>query len=281
VGMNGSQSEVAQSTLRGWRIVVLHLVIAAAVAACAGSEGPSADPPAFPVGPEAIVFQFQTGGGLAGPCCEPWAVPDITAYGDGRVVVRGPNVGRVPGLRQATISETDLAQLVADARVAGLLGPEPVDVGVVCCDMSYTNVVIADAAMAQEFVVMGLGALGRDLTQDQIRTRQAISDLWARLFALAGQDAGGSEYGPDELVAYVRAPFAGAADATPWPLDEPRLEAPNGNNPRCLHIAAGDDVGTLLRAAQRNPGDNWTIDGREWTVFVRPLLPHEHGCPEG
>ena len=147
--------------------------------------------------------------------------------------------------------------------------------------MAYTNVVIADAAMAHEFVVMGLGAQGRDLTQQQIRTRQAISDLRARLFALAEKDAGGGEYVPDELVTYVRAPFAGASNATPWPLDEPRLEAPIGNDPRCFHIAAGEDVGTLLRAAQLSPSDNWTADGREWTAVVRPLLPHEHGCPEG
>jgi len=279
--MNGSQSEVVQPTSRGLRIIVLHLVTAAAVAACAGSEGPSADPHAFPADPEAIVVQFQPGGGLAGPCCEPWAVPDITAYGDGRVVVRGPNVGRLPGLRQATIDEADLAQLLADARGAGLLGPEPVDPGVVCCDMAYTSVVIADAATAQEFVVMGLDAPDRDLTQRQIRTRQAISDLRARLFALAERDAGGSEYVPDELVAYVRAPLADAANATPWPLEEPRLDAPIGDDPRCFHIAAGDDVGTLVRAAQQSPGDNWTADGREWTVLVRPLLPHEHGCLEG
>ena len=109
--------------MRGWRIVALHLVTVAAVAACAGSEDPSVDPTAIPSGQEAIVVQFQTGGGLAGPCCEPWAVPDITAYGDGRVVVRGPNVGRVPGLRQATISEADLAQLLADARGGGCSGP--------------------------------------------------------------------------------------------------------------------------------------------------------------
>jgi hypothetical protein len=279
--MNSSQSEASRPTLRVWRTVALHLVTVATVGACAGSQSLSADPPAIPARQEAIVFQFHTGGGLAGPCCEAWAVPDITAYGDGRVVVRGPNVGRVPGLRHATVREVDLAQLLADARDAGLLGPAPVDLGVVCCDMAYTNVVIADAVVAQEFVVMGLGAQGRDLTEQQVRTRQVISDLRARLFTLAEQDAGGSEYVPDELVAYARAPLAGAADAMPWPLDEPRLEAPIGNDLRCFHIAAEDDVGALLRTVQRSTGDNWTAEGREWTVFVRPLLPHEHGCPEG
>jgi hypothetical protein len=147
--------------------------------------------------------------------------------------------------------------------------------------MAYTNVLIADAAQEFEFVVMGLGAEGRDLTQQQIRSRQAISDVLARLFDLAEQDTGGSEYRPAELVAYVHAPSASAADAAPWPLNEFRLEAPIGNDPRCLHITSADDVGTLLGAAQRSRGDNWTADGREWTVFVRPLLPHEHGCPEG
>jgi hypothetical protein len=46
-------------------------------------------------------------------------------------------------------------------------------------------------------------------------------------------------------------------------------------------FVTGDDVEVVLDEVGRSETAVWTSGGEPWAVFVRPLLPAEHGCPEG
>jgi hypothetical protein len=273
---------------RGRQRCTRHVALLAAAAAAVvvvtacGYDSPSTPPPDVPEGSEAVVIQFSTGGGLAGPCCDPWEVPDITAYGDGRVVVEG-TAGQVPELRQATVSRSDLAELLAGAREAGLLEEQPPDTGTLCCDLGYTDVVIADAATTHEFEIVGLGHednINSDLSDEQVRARQALSDLRDQLVALTEQ-SGTGRYTPVELAIYVSASTTDGSEPAHWPLDQTLAEAGSSTDDDggCLLLTDERDIAAVAAAADVNPSHVWSSAGQEWSVFVRPLLPHERGCP--
>jgi hypothetical protein len=257
----------------GSRRVAGFLLLAAvsALPAC----GDSADPPPHPTpGPPSIVLQFQTGGGLAGPCCARWDNPDLTAYGDGRVIFEDSSV-----VREATVGQEEIDQLVADARDAGLL--EAHDFGVVCCDMAYTRVVIGDAGTTNEFEVTGLGIEDEgQLSGEQIALRRAVSDLQDRLKALAEQSANQRAYVPETLAVYVYPSTEDGGRA--WPLDQSLAEGGDpvdGSDGRCLLLTDADDIGAVTGAATTNDRSMWSSGGQEWAVFLRPLLPDEESCP--
>jgi hypothetical protein len=258
--------------------VLVPTLLAAALAACGGDDRPTA-PPDLPAGSDAVVIQFSTGGGITGPCCPPWNVPDLTAYGDGRVVVVD-TAGVVPALRQATVSRSDLAELLAGAERAGLLAAPPPDTGTLCCDFGSTKVVIADATATRELQVVGLGHednVTSELSDRQLRTRSAVAALRSGLAALVEQ-AGTAEFRPAGMAAYVSASTADGAEPGLWPLDQALAETGADNG--CLLLTDQRDVDAVIAATEANPGQVWSSAGQNWLVLVRPLLPHERGCPK-
>jgi hypothetical protein len=192
----------------------------------------------------------------------------------------------VPSVREATVSRAELTDLFADAADAGLLDdPAPDTGGPICCDMGDTNVVLTDATTIHELSASGLEAEdSANLTAAQRDVRQAIIDLRSRLETLAEESD--DEYTPAELAVYV---FEGGAapgvEPPPWPLDDPLAEGGTPIEPdgRCLHITTDSDtVWAAVQDRDRSPqaaSTIWRSAGRTWHVIVRPLLPHEHGCP--
>jgi hypothetical protein len=277
--------------LRSIRIVVFTTALLAAigVVGCAEAGVPvSRDeqmPPTttrldIPTGSEEIVIQFSSGGGLSGPCCAPWEVPEITLYGAGRVVFTEGIVGMLPGMRQGTLDRGDVVGLLDEARTAGLL--DDPDTGTLCCDLGYTRVVLGHDGERHELSVVGLGQEGNDnaeLTHEQLRIRNSIGQLHKRLKDLANASKKYGGYAPAELAVYV-APSSSPsmAEPTPWPLDVPLTEGgtPTTGDRRCLHITDGSR--SVVAAARKAKTPDWISAGRIWWVSVRPLLPHEHSC---
>jgi hypothetical protein len=248
--------------------------------------------PEIPEDGDTVVVQFSSGGGIAGPCCDRWVVPEMTAYGDGRVVIAEGGAGPVPTLHQATVDPTDIADLFAGAAEAGLLDDPAPATGTLCCDMSETDVVLTDATATHEVSVVGLGAeddANTDLTDDERAVREAIIDLRRQLEGLAEAGDAPGPYVADELAVYVFAGEVGPDVEPPpaWPLDDPLAQGgtPIDSGGRCFTLTTGSDT-VLAAAAAREAGGAvgdattlWTSAGRTWHVILRPLLPHEHGCP--
>ena len=184
----------------------------------------------------------------------------------------------------AVLERSAVEAILAEARDAGLFGTP--DGGPLCCDLAYTRVVLVDGEAAADFQVMGLGFEGEvadsGLTAEQLEVRAAIADVEEQIRDLVAGDDDATEYTPEELALWV---FPGRSqpddEPRPWPLDQPLSEAgrPHGDTGRCVHVT-GSDATAVLDAASTADSGSWTSGGEEWTVVVRPLLPHEHACPD-
>lgn len=251
-----------------------------------GCGGDDVGAPEVPADSDAIVIQFSTrGGGLPDPSPPGKflaAVPEITAYGDGRVVLVTGMDGQLPALSEATVTRSDLADLLTDARTAGLLTADEPDTGEDVMaeqlfDFATTQVILGEATSTHEFSIYALGYEDavRGLSDEQRRARAAVIDMRARLRALAEENA--SEYSPYELAAYVFPGALGApdpgSDPTPWPLGSlAQGGEPVGEDWRCFHIAGFHPVVDTLAAARRATSSTWLSAEQEWTVF-HPSAP--------
>jgi Family of unknown function (DUF6174) len=236
-----------------------------------------------------VVIQITTGGGISGPCCSFWDLPEVTVYGDGTAVVVEAGGGQLPAITTATLDWRDVVEVFATAEQAGVFGTG-VDPGAVCCDMAYTRFVIAaadDGFADVELEVSGLGLEpgGSELTAEQRRLRAALVEVRERLVELVAEAQEHAAYVPQDLAVLVAPPRdEPASEPPPWPLEEPLADGllVGPGHLRCVSVT-GEDVLVVLDAfADADAESNvWMSDGEPWSVFVRPLLPHEHGCPEG
>ena len=98
----------------------------------------------YPTGSTDLVLRLRYVGGFVAPVAHFLETPVISVYGDGTVIVPGPQIAIYPGpalpnLQRATISPAGMQILLQAARDAGLFGP----------DAHYDLVGIADAASAE------------------------------------------------------------------------------------------------------------------------------------
>lgn len=299
------------------RLLGLSLVALIAVACsgsgAAGTGGASADPSAsgssagiaYPTGKDDLVLRFRYVGGFAPPSAHLMDMPVVSVYGDGTVIVPGPQIMIYPGpalpnLQRATISPAGMQVLLAAARDAGLLGP----------DAHYDLGGIMDASTA-EFT---LNAEGRIHTVSAYALMEsggrepempgtndpAVADARARLSLFQGQlgsleallDTEIGPWTPFEPDAVQLLVTAGAPDdgqglvqqPITWPLDadlatfgDPLPILMEGQ--RC-GIVAGVELETLWPLlGEANALTPWTDGDAAFGIAARPLLPSETGCP--
>jgi hypothetical protein len=252
-----------------------------------------------PTGPNDLVIRIALGGGFVPVEYNLRSVPGISIYGDGRMIIEGPQIEIYPGpalpnLQVRRLTEEAIQAILEEARKAGLLGP----------DASYDYPCVADAATTT-FTVVAEGrthtvsayALDFNDLQGTAACPGVDDEARAKLFdfqvKLGGLDSWLPEgsigreqpFEPTEMRVYVL-PYRGdpALQQPPidWPL-APELEAfgepdPNLMDVRC-GVVAGEDLATLLQDARSaNELTPWTSDGRELSLLFRPLLPDEHTC---
>ena len=102
--------------------------VAAAVRArgCGGSSSGGSGPPRAPTGADEVVVRVVTEGGFTAESRRPAHLPQLSVFGDGRVVVTGPTALQYPGpalpnLQEFRVTDAGLARILEAARAAGLL----------------------------------------------------------------------------------------------------------------------------------------------------------------
>jgi hypothetical protein len=269
-----------------------------------GNGGGTGDDPIptidHPTGANDLVLRVATGGGFVPIQYNLKAVPGVSIYGDGRMIVDGPVMEIYPGpalpnLQVTRLSEDAIQAILAEARAAGLLGPDASYDEMCVSDMPTTTFTVnADGAthtVSAYALGFGDGTTGETgQCGQEAAARQLLTAFSTKLTDLASwlpQGSLGAEepYLPSEMRVYVTA-YQGdpQLEQTPieWPLEGElgRFGARDVNlsEYRC-GVISGDDLAAVLPLAQQaNELTPWTSAGTDHSLVLRPLLPDEHGC---
>ncbi|WP_155859332.1 hypothetical protein [Cellulomonas sp. KRMCY2] len=250
------------------------------------------------------MLQVSRSGGFVPMGYDFSAVPELTVYADGRAIVPGPQILIYPGpllpnLQVVQLSEADVGALVDAARDADLLGAAP-DYGLPnVTDLPTTYVTLTvdgrsylHAAYALGFVEGegttqddGLPAGGSGLTDEQAAARISLTELIDAANALVAARGSSTPYAIEAfgvLAQPIDLAVEGAASpdaqVMPWPLDATLADL--ADTAECTVIdgaAARTLLGALGSARQATLFEQ---DDDTYSVWFRPLLPHEDGCED-
>ena len=300
---------------RSTMIVSLLAVIAVGGCTGAGSNASSSSSPdssasatgsiSYPTDPNELVLRLRYVGGFAPPSAHLMDLPVVSVYGNGTVIVPGPQIMIYPGpalpnLQQATITPSGMQILLEAGRAAGLLGR----------DAHYDLGGIMDASTAEftlnaegrkhtvsAYALMEGGGREPDLPPG---TDPAVADARAKLSLFQGQLTNleaflDSDIGPwsaFEPAAVQLLVTAGAPDdgqglvqkPIEWPLETDLATFGDAlptlmEGQRC-GVVSGTDLEALWPLLQgANSLTPWTDGDAAFGIGVRPLLPSETGCP--
>jgi hypothetical protein len=270
----------------------------AATPSTAPSIGPSVVPSSSPPASN-VVLKVTSEGGFINPVASLNALPTVTVYSDGRIFTPGPVDAIAPGPLLAPLDVRDVgpagaAQIEAAIRTAGLDKPTSAGPGIPGDSGTTIFTVTLDG---QETVtrLSGNGAGGPGVPGGGSGSGDpGIAAPFALLDRLLDPDqtwgasnVARSTYAPTGYRIFV-APGAPPADAstpqTPvaWPLSSGLAEFGTPAVPD--RGVAGLRQGAVLGAdaatlgpilAKANQATAFTSGGKEWTLYVRPLLPDE------
>ena len=249
---------------------------------------------------DAPLLQIEVSGGLVMMGYDFSTMPELTVYADGRAIVQGPRsdiypVPVLPNLQVEQLSEAEVAALVAAGRDAGLLAEPPVygqppvaDVPTTFVRLTVDGQTYEHAANALGFIygeismiagVVGAGDSG--LTGDELADRVALAWFIATANELVRANGNGEAYEVSGFGMLAEPMPEGAGDwaggheiqVLAWPLDVALAGATE-----CT-VVDGAAAQTLLKAlAGANSLTLFEQDGVTYSVWFRPLLPHESGC---
>jgi hypothetical protein len=290
---------------------VLPIAVAAVLAACGSSAGsPRVTTRNLPSGADVAVIRVDTRGGLTSPETQLAIVPELSVFGDGRVIVTGPVTEQypqhaLPNLLTGRLPAGILARWIGAASRAGLTGKR-VDFGQPgVTDLPTTTVTFTSvppcppeskcgyahtvqSAYALSFTLDG--AEDQQLTAAQRDARHRLTAFIRTMQHEAVRVATGP-YPPSEIAVYV----APAADGDTGGVRPGRADWPLGNlatigshsstapvpmpSTRCAVLTGADARVALAAAASASAITRWRSAGADYTIVWRPLLPDEHACP--
>ncbi len=270
-----------------WRAPLVAVAAAAVlVAACDGGSSRGSGPPRAPTGATDVVLRVSLTGGFVHPAPSN-AFPEVTLYGDGRVITRGPSTAQYPGPALANLVEfrldaAGIRHVLRAAAGAGVLDRRPPDFGrLIAADVPSTVVTVRADGTQHRVSVFGLGVdpkNRKDLTDEQRAHRERLRKLVAEVGdsgALHRFVQPGSErrYEPAAVAVFVSPAETTGGATHQWPLG-------NLTVTDCT-VYDGADAATVLAAARTaNDGDVWESAGASYTVAFRPLLPDERTCAD-
>jgi hypothetical protein len=268
----------------------------AAAAARARPESTAASRGASVPGGDDLVLRTESFGGFVSPDLVAGRLPQVSVYGDGRVVSEGPLVAMYPApalprVLVQTISPELVHELVREGEAAGVRsGADFGHPGV--ADAPSTRVTVVTAYGPESVTAEALRESRPDDPQLTSAQRAARAKLAAFVDKLAGlPDAQGMPkpvpYDPQILAALARPWVAPAAidlkadadQAWPGPALPGTWLNPTAKIGCVLVGGALKDRVTALaeRAVTVTP---WTSGGAQWSITFRPLLPDESGCAD-
>lgn len=254
-----------------------------------------------PTGADQLVLRVATGGGFVPYEYTLRSLPGFSLYGDGRLLVEGPQIEIYPGpampnLQVSRVTEEAIQAILEEARSAGLLGADASYDFPCVTDLPTTTFTVAAEGVTHTVSAYALGfdegsepvSCG-DFEVD-VEARAQLSEFWRKLGDLRSWLPEGSigaeePYTPSEMRVYVQ-PYRSdpqlEQSAVQWPLDGPLGsfgdQDPNLTDIRC-GVVGGADLQVLLpEALAANELTPWTSGGEQHGLIFRPLLPDEHTC---
>lgn len=291
---------------------LLVLLVAALLAGCAAAgDGGGGDTttstqaggdemPTHPTGADEVVLRISHEGGFVPVEFNLAALPAFTLYGDGTVLVPGPQLAIFPGpalpnIQRLHVDDARVAEIVAAAREAGVRGE----------DRHYGHGCVADAAntvialhAGGDVTTVSVYALGLDVPGEgadpgcgvDTEAAEARVALGTFVTSMEGMIFDGSIDPPVEYVPSALRVFVGdepvsdpdlPQEPVSWPLDTALADfgEPVGELAYRCGVVDGEDALALLEIARSaNQLTPWLSAGTSHHITFRPLLPDESGC---
>jgi len=265
----------------------LLAVVSALAVLAAGCGGTSAQPsPEHPTGPTDLVMSVVVPPGLIPPGGE-FRLPDFSLYGDGRVVLAGPDDRPLPAPMERRVTAAGIRQILTAARDAGLTGGTDYGQPQLPDAPSGTFQVVTDGRRQVTRVVAPDTDLRGDptLDQDQQATRARLRDFRRRLTDLdswlAPHLTGAAtpyRYSRMAVFALPQEPDPSAPPPLAWPLGSLASAGEPMAGGRCV-IVAGEELARVRTAAKdATPATPWRDGDSTFHLTFRPLLPDENSC---
>jgi hypothetical protein len=238
------------------------------------------------------VLRLEAVGGFVTPQYLVGRVPQLSVYGDGRVISEGPLPAIDPGpalpnllVRRISV---DSVQRLVDLAVAAGVGQSRDYGRPAVADVGSTRVTVRTNSGDLVTEVYALG-FSEGLSATQRSNRAVVNTLLDRLSDLPGTlgvDSIGPEqqYQPTEIAAFTttydtRDPTMATQPERAWA--GPALPGTADRFGFSCLVATGAEATQVIAAAMAaNQATPWTFEGKRWSITFRPLLPDEHACAD-
>ncbi len=277
--------------------VPLFLISACAQAGTSAAGAPDSSArdsaSAYPQGGDDLMLRVESLGGFMPAERVVGNLPEVSIYGDGRVLTNGPVPAIYPGpalpnVQVQTISAEQVQDLVRRGVAAGVRNGADFGRPNVA-DAPSTRVTVVTASGPQSVTVEALSeAQANDprLTEAQRTARSTLAKYVTSVNALSTAEGMPQPvaYDPAELAVLAR-PWAepgGEPVKSPekaWP--GPALPGPIMNQNLgigCVIVTGAEKDQVLAAAAKATAVTPWTQGGQKWLITFRPMLPDESGC---
>jgi hypothetical protein len=282
-------------------ITALLIALALVVAACGGGSAdapsdqsppsttgtpPTTAPPDDVADPDAVVLQVRFEGGFLPVELAYNPAPQFVLYADGRLLFPAP----IPEIFPGPLSNPFQVVQLTDARVAQVLDT---------IDMTRLPFITDERYIAEEGVADAADTVFTYFDDEEHRAAVYALELWDGvdpviqpyaelvdlLNRLAFELGSAEEFDAGRYQVVVTPSFGGEtedfATIEPWPLTTPAADLPMAGFAELscvvLEGAEAEAAGEVFAAA--NQATFFEDSGTAYRFVVRPLAPHEVGCP--
>ena len=267
------------------RLLSVLIVLVLLLSACAGEDSPQLN---FPSDPDAMVLQVRWERGFVPAEFTLSRVPRFTLLADGRLLFEGPQIEIFPAPLLPNIQSVQLDDSTIDLIKEYILGIGFPDIVFERNDEAASNIADApddvvtyvDANGEHVFSVYALQIHEQFTDARVVQLRDLVNLLEQATFS----GAGAGSYVPDRLQVFASIPEIPTDpqfhNVQPWPFPAGFGDLAQASLPewRCATYQ-GDQAAQLLSVlGSANQVTTFDLDGTEYRIIGRPLLPGEAGC---